>query len=476
MSQSGVFFVTGKLGAGKGIVAVSRIKDYLERGCQVATNMDLDLRCLLPRESNQTVIRLPDRPSADHLHMIGYGYGDSQTKTHDESKNGILVLDEMASFFNTRDWRDTERHAVIDWFRHARKWRWDCYFLVQDIESLDPQLVRALAEHVVVCKRTDKLSIPIVSSLVSLAGVDRILPKFHVAKVYYGKPENGVVVKRWVIRGNNLYGAYNTEQKFTDQFDVFKKDVTVEKDGKRVALKAGEFADGRAVYSYMPPRFLYKIDYIKSLENNLQNIKKQVNQAQLVEGYSKRADLLRMAVVPVLLFCFVTYWIVKPKHVDNTRSTGLAGWFTGYFKTKSPKPANQPSQPVQAARPLPSSVLPAPSPVHAPQISQPVQTYVSVKDKLLELLEDSDNQITSQVVDEKGNLLSLRVVSTQLNGNIRYYNLSDFRLMGYVIINGNDGIDILKGSSRLTIARGHHAPSKPQQDVASIIPPVKITP
>ena len=102
MSQSGVFFVTGKLGSGKSLVAVSRIQDYLNRGCRVATNLDLDLRQLLPRDSRQTVLRLPDKPNAEHMALIGHGYGDSDTKEHDESKNGLIVLDEMASYLRIR--------------------------------------------------------------------------------------------------------------------------------------------------------------------------------------------------------------------------------------------------------------------------------------------------------------------------------------------------------------------------------------
>ena len=42
-----VYVVTGKLGAGKTLVAVGKIKDKLNQGCKVATNLDLNLDKLI---------------------------------------------------------------------------------------------------------------------------------------------------------------------------------------------------------------------------------------------------------------------------------------------------------------------------------------------------------------------------------------------------------------------------------------------
>ena len=38
-----VYVVTGKLGNGKTLITVGRIRDALAQGCRVATNLDLDL-------------------------------------------------------------------------------------------------------------------------------------------------------------------------------------------------------------------------------------------------------------------------------------------------------------------------------------------------------------------------------------------------------------------------------------------------
>ena len=85
-----VYFVTGKLGAGKSLMAVARIKDYLERGRTVATNLDLYLEHLISKKSKTcTVLRLPDQPSVEDFELMGIA-----NDTPDESKNGLLVLDE----------------------------------------------------------------------------------------------------------------------------------------------------------------------------------------------------------------------------------------------------------------------------------------------------------------------------------------------------------------------------------------------
>lgn len=207
-----VYFITGKLGCGKTLCAVGRINDYLQQGRRVATNLDINLSSLTKFDSKVSILRVPDKPTQRDLILMGEG-----CKETDESRFGLLALDELAGWFNSRSWRDKDRLPVIQWFRMARKLHWDILFIVQDIDSLDSQLVNALCEHLVVCKRTDRLSIPIVSKLAKTVGIGNIIPKVHVAKVYYGQTESAMQVDRWWYRGRDLYSAYDTDQKFLDE-------------------------------------------------------------------------------------------------------------------------------------------------------------------------------------------------------------------------------------------------------------------
>lgn len=210
-----VYIITGKLGSGKSIAAVGKIREYLQQGRRVATNLDLYLEQLLPAKSKQTVVRIPDKPRLQDLENLGTGSG-LPVDDYDESKFGLLVLDELGSWFNARTWNDKSRQELIDWFIHARKYHWDILLLVQDVENIDKQLRNSLCEHLVVCRRLDRVGIPFISFIIkTFTGVRVTLPKIHVASVYYGENRQALRVDRWLYRGSDLYKAYRTGQVFS---------------------------------------------------------------------------------------------------------------------------------------------------------------------------------------------------------------------------------------------------------------------
>ncbi|MDR5875509.1 zonular occludens toxin domain-containing protein [Vreelandella gomseomensis] len=210
-----VYVVTGKLGAGKTLVAVGKIKDKLVQGCKVATNLDLNLDQLIGEKAKQTrCYRIPDKPVLADLKAIGTGTDD-----YDENTNGLLVLDECGTWFNARSWNDKSRQDVINWFLHARKLGWDIIFLIQDVTIMDKQARLALAEHVVYCRRLDRVTVPFVGALYSLfMGKKMPLPKVHLGIVKYGDSPQSLTVERWTYTGRALYPAYDTKQAFSDHY------------------------------------------------------------------------------------------------------------------------------------------------------------------------------------------------------------------------------------------------------------------
>ena len=209
-----VYFVTGRLGAGKTLCAVDKIREYLSAGRRVATNLDLNLEHLMPADSRATVVRIPDRPRVEDLNGLGQGCEEGG---HSEERFGLLVLDECLTWLNSRSWNDKGRLQVLDWFLHARKLRWDIIFLLQNIEAVDGQLRDSLCEHFVQCRRLDKLKLFKVIQL----------PRIHHATVYYGtNASNGVYVDRWVYRGSDLFEAYDTEQRFKDGVEFLPQGPT----------------------------------------------------------------------------------------------------------------------------------------------------------------------------------------------------------------------------------------------------------
>jgi hypothetical protein len=158
------------------------------------------------------VYRVPDKPGIDDLNAIGIG-----NASYDESKNGLLVLDECGTWFNSRQWADKERQQVINWFLHARKLGWDIIFIVQNIQIVDKQARLTMAEHVVYCRRLDKMTIPFLSIIWKLfTGSPLHLPRMHVASVRYGDQPTSLIVDRWWYLGLDLYDCYDTKQVFSD--------------------------------------------------------------------------------------------------------------------------------------------------------------------------------------------------------------------------------------------------------------------
>jgi hypothetical protein len=206
-----VYIVVGKLGNGKTLVSVGRIRDKLRAGCIVATNLDLNLEAMFgAMRRNVRLIRIPDKPTRDDLDAIGRG-----NEVVDEPRNGLLVLDECGTWFNSRSWQDKSRAGVNDWFLHARKLGFDVILIVQDESMIDSQARDAIGEHCVRCRRLDNIRVPLIGALIqTFTGIRLTLPRLHIASVRYGLEKDALVVDRWVYRGNDLFAAYDTRQAF----------------------------------------------------------------------------------------------------------------------------------------------------------------------------------------------------------------------------------------------------------------------
>jgi hypothetical protein len=200
------YLVSGKKRNGKSLVCVGRIRSALKKGKRVATNLDLFPHEMLPH-SNKTasVVRLPDFPTAEDLWALGQGCDNPAI----EVDNGVLVLDEMAILFNSRTFNDKGRKGVLDWLAQSGKLGWDTYLICQHPNQIDKQIREALCEYHVICRRLDRLKIPLLPFK---------MPRVHVGFVRFGMDHNSVVAEKWWFRGTALFKAYNTIQKFTADY------------------------------------------------------------------------------------------------------------------------------------------------------------------------------------------------------------------------------------------------------------------
>lgn len=213
-----VYIITGNLGSGKSLCAMGKMRDYLWENKKVATNVNVHVENLVSGKAKRDIIRTPDHPSSEFLwDKLGLG-GESKL----ESGFGMLLIDEVGTWLNSREWKGSDRQKVIEWFIHSRKRRWNCYLIAQSVNMIDKQIREAIGEHIVLCARADRFGIPFVGFLFSQLGLNIRLPQIHMAKVYYAAGKsllNAPVVDRWVYSGRDLWGSYDTGQRFSADND-----------------------------------------------------------------------------------------------------------------------------------------------------------------------------------------------------------------------------------------------------------------
>lgn len=229
-----VYYITGSLGAGKTLCGVDMARRYIEEGRKVATNVNLNLEFLCNPDNDYTrVMRVPDAPNISDLQAIGYGSSSSDEKTH-----GLLLLDELGTWFNARDFANKDRLKVIKWMIHMRKRRWDVAFIVQDFGMVDKQARGNIAQHLVICRSSKDL------------WIFKFLPKFHIGDVRHGSTR--IKVDTWIYKGKDVYKAYDTEQLF------YTGDDESEFDDSDAEMSAAERKSKslNGLYCLLPPAYL----------------------------------------------------------------------------------------------------------------------------------------------------------------------------------------------------------------------------
>ena len=213
--------LTGKRGAGKSLLAVHQIRERMLNGCMVATNLDLDLKKLVPARNRICPFRLPDWPQACDFEALPLGnptlrWEDGNVildESYQEAKNGLIVLDELATFLNSRTWNAKDRQDLISWLLQSRKFGWDLLFLAQHPRLIDAQLRDSLFDLVGSVRRLDKIALPFLGRIASLTGVKLKMPRIHVCSLKYGMHPGSPTAELLWCRGSDLFEAYSTTQK-----------------------------------------------------------------------------------------------------------------------------------------------------------------------------------------------------------------------------------------------------------------------
>lgn len=204
--------ISGKRGEGKSVAAARMMQSYISRGRCVATNMDIFMDRMARPWSRLVCYRLPDHPSIEHFEALPLGNPDPL----DEANNGLLVLDEVATFLNSRDWQNKSRSTVISWLLHSRKYGWDLLLIAQHPRLVDAQIRDSLCELSATAKRADKLVVPLIGPLwKGITGKPLKLPKAHVVTFRYGFLPGAPKTDLWWFNGSDYHGCYDSLQKIS---------------------------------------------------------------------------------------------------------------------------------------------------------------------------------------------------------------------------------------------------------------------
>lgn len=211
------FAYVGKKGTGKSKHAVLTMREYLRGKKRVATNIDIDLEAMFGQFSRSTYMRVPDKPTVLDLQAIGRGYDGDK---YQRRGAGALVLDELGVWFNTRDFSDKGRSDALSYLAQCRKYRWDVYYLMQDVEQVDKQLRVSFIQYTCRHVALEEVRIPFVGWLLSLLFGKRAgyLPEFYVWTTRLGTNPQAIKTDGGSFLARDIEGCYDTEQVFGDDY------------------------------------------------------------------------------------------------------------------------------------------------------------------------------------------------------------------------------------------------------------------
>lgn len=250
------YVVTGTRGSGKGAYSVLRIKEALEEGRRVATNMQLFMNHIGDDETHYNVSRLPDFPTGNFLYQLGkaYEFDSNKPETMDASKEGLMILDEAFLYLSTAKHKDFD--ALVKYLVLSRKLGWNILIVCQNKDQLQDTIYRSLADKLIICRDNVNFRIPYLTNILNKLGFDSFIKDSHSAFIFSGRSELDDVEEEVPFKNRPHRLSYATGQLFTDQSEYL----------------SDKFVDMRAVYTYLPSLYLSGNYFIQKLDTQKQKI------------------------------------------------------------------------------------------------------------------------------------------------------------------------------------------------------------
>ncbi|MDP1615674.1 MAG: zonular occludens toxin domain-containing protein [Methylococcales bacterium] len=426
------WIIQGVRGEGKSLAAVGKIREYMLRGRPVATNLDLFLEHLLPADNMAIAYRLPDHPRLQDFELLPPAY---DRKYKGEDMNGLLVLDELGTWLNSRSWNDKTRLQMLNWLFLSRKDHWDLILLAQDHEMIDSQVRTTLCDYLVQASRLDRQKIPYIAPLLKFLGFNSFMPRIHRYHVYYGLSMQQNPVDSWTFTGKDIYNGYDTNQRFRDGTEAL----------------CGTLVDMRATYTYLPAGYLTRHVFIDRLNQEIAKLKVTIKVDNMAKPKTAENPQLKIIILSAMLVLFL-------------------GWrfFSGGFQV--PKLSVSEALPTTNNQPIPQnqpvalpSLVNQPSPSNQPAtVNQPV-AYVA----------HQTNEIIEYLLKTYRPRLSLSAQSPEMGllGNVDFYDefelvetysIKELHALGVTLVRKPYGADLLYAGKSFIVS-AWNMPHQPTQ-------------
>jgi hypothetical protein len=331
------WIIQGVRGEGKSLAAVGKIKEYMQRGRPVATNLTLFLENFLPEENNTISYRLPDHPRLQDFQLLPPAY---DPKYKGEDMNGLLVLDELGTWLNSRNWNDKSRLEMLNWLFLSRKDHWDLILLAQDHEMIDAQVRTTLCDYLVQASRLDRQKIPFLAPMLGFLGFNQFMPRVHRYHVYYGLNTQQPPVETWNYTGNDFYDGYDTNQKFLNGQEALN----------------GTLIDMRATYTNLPSSYLTRYVFVERLQRQIDELRRPFNKFDLDQelepmaakkNLSKESEYMKIGLLGLALLIFIGWRFLKSDSLSLPSATTSAPASTAQTPAtqpaiEKPKPNTEP--------------------------------------------------------------------------------------------------------------------------------------
>lgn len=319
-------FIEGVRGSGKTKIAVREIQIYLKAGQRVATNLDIDIAKLCP-DTKSKIVRIPDQPRSLDLEALGKSYPElnpDDPSTYDEKKFGLIVIDELLTSFNSRNWNDPDRLAVVSWMVQSRKLGWRLMLLCQDVDAVDKQLRETLLQEIWHCRSGKNFfSSPVIGKLFGLftAPLYKIIAPygFHYCAQYTGKKKDKAhLAASEFYKLYELHPCYKTSQQFLpDNF----------------INRFGKLIDMRASFSVLPSNYFSKPQIVQPVTGQ---------QQQLTQKPQTKSLLKDWRVILLALMAFTYFFMPSDSDVSQDKNqTQTSNVSPGQKPDESDQPQEQ---------------------------------------------------------------------------------------------------------------------------------------